>query len=220
MTRRFACIESGIDVSPLLEEIEAHPEIWSIDLNRQSTVEVQRETESVLLHAHDSPASFREARQRHPIRYVGRPTRAAEALPRHRAFVEQLARRAHGVPGRAALVRLRPGGRVYEHVDRGLYYQLRSRYHLVLQSRAGSPLRAGDEQVRMREGELWWFDNRLPHEAMNDSDAPRIHLIVDILSPGSVAALPLRMLRSPRETLRRLRRKLSRAAREPDHDRR
>lgn len=40
----------------------------------------------------------------------------------------------------------------------------------------------------MRSGELWWFDNDQLHEARNDADDDRIHLIFDLL-PGCDAAL-------------------------------
>jgi len=33
----------------------------------------------------------------------------------------------------------------------------------------------------MREGELWWFDNKQYHEACNESDEWRIHYIFDLL---------------------------------------
>ncbi|MFN2328570.1 MAG: aspartyl/asparaginyl beta-hydroxylase domain-containing protein [Chromatocurvus sp.] len=45
-------------------------------------------------------------------------------------------------------------------------------------------MRAGDEEVRMQEGELWWFDNRQIHEAYNDGDENRVHLIFDLLPPA------------------------------------
>jgi hypothetical protein len=32
----------------------------------------------------------------------------------------------------------------------------------------------------MREGELWWFDNKQPHDSVNASDEWRIHVIFDI----------------------------------------
>jgi len=35
----------------------------------------------------------------------------------------------------------------------------------------------------MREGELWWFDNKALHEAMNLGSEDRIHLIFDVLGP-------------------------------------
>ena len=42
-------------------------------------------------------------------------------------------------------------------------------------------MKAGDEEIRMREGELWWFDNDQMHEAVNDGDEDRIHIIFDLL---------------------------------------
>jgi aspartyl/asparaginyl beta-hydroxylase (cupin superfamily) len=41
-------------------------------------------------------------------------------------------------------------------------------------------MRCGDEEIAMHEGELWWFDNKEEHEARNDSDHDRIHLIFDL----------------------------------------
>ena len=208
MTTRFRRIESDVAIAPMLAEIESLSEVWGEDGRRQTEVAVQRETETVPITLHSGEAPFREVRQKHPIRYRGLPTTAAAQLPHTMAFVETLAGRLRGRLGRAALVRLRPHGRVYEHVDRGLYYQLRDRYHLVLKSPVGSRLRAGPEEVRMKEGELWWFDNRLPHEAFNDGDEPRIHLIIDVLGPGSLLRFLARVLLRPNVTMGALVRKI------------
>ena len=40
----------------------------------------------------------------------------------------------------------------------------------------------------MQEGELWWFDPTVSHEAFNDADEDRIHIIVDVLSRQSLRA--------------------------------
>lgn len=81
------------------------------------------------------------------------------------------------------------------HVDIGSYYFIRNRFHLVLRSPSGSVLRAGDEQVRMSEGELWWFNNKQHHSAFNESDEWRIHYIFDLLPPSyaSLAVNPVRV---------------------------
>ena len=39
----------------------------------------------------------------------------------------------------------------------------------------------------MGAGELWWFDNDQPHEAFNDGDEDRIHMIFDLLPKARVA---------------------------------
>ena len=43
------------------------------------------------------------------------------------------------------------------------------------------------EDARMREGELWWFDNKQEHEAFNDGEADRIHFIFDLLPRARAA---------------------------------
>ncbi len=74
---------------------------------------------------------------------------------------------------------------MYPHRDAGDYYRVRDRYHLVLRSPLGSFLRAGDQTVLMREGELWVFNNKIRHTAWNPARVPRIHLIFDLLPrPG------------------------------------
>ena len=46
-------------------------------------------------------------------------------------------------------------------------------------------LRAGDQKVVMREGELWVFNNKIEHAAQNPARVTRIHLIFDLLPmPG------------------------------------
>jgi aspartyl/asparaginyl beta-hydroxylase (cupin superfamily) len=120
-----------------------------------------------------------QGRKRRDV-HESRWTTGSRSFPLARAFLKQTARALDSELSRAKIVCLPPGHRVYPHVDRGEYYRLRNRYHLVLSS-TGSWMRAGDEEVRMQRGELWWFDNDQVHEASNDGDSDRIHLIFDLL---------------------------------------
>ncbi len=197
--KHFRLIERDIDVAPMVQEILDHPQVWSLDSSRQNKVSVQRDTEAVLLVGHsDHAMGDRKAREDMPLRYVGRPTSVSALFPATLAFVERLVRRMHGLPGRAVVVRLKPGGQVYRHTDDELYYRLRDRFHIVLKSVAGSRFRCSEEEVRMKEGELWWFESQVPHEAFNDSEEDRVHLIVDVLSPKSLLAFLIRPLRRAR----------------------
>jgi aspartyl/asparaginyl beta-hydroxylase (cupin superfamily) len=96
-------------------------------------------------------------------------------------FLKEFAKERNEILGRAKIVCLPAGKQVYPHIDRGEYYRVRNRYHLVLKSSLGSWMKTGDEEVRMQEGELWWFDNNEMHEARNDGDQDRIHVIFDML---------------------------------------
>lgn len=182
----FRLIKHNVDVQPFLSEIAAIEGAWDLATGRQDKIAVQREAEAIPLRGLvKSKIGGRKRRDVHESRYTSNSRKFLVA----RAFLESFAAEQDAELGRGKIVRLLPGRRVYPHIDRGEYYRVRDRYHLILQSAAGSYLKAGDEAVRMREGELWWFDNNAMHEAHNDGDAQRIHLIFDMLPRHRVAEI-------------------------------
>lgn len=82
--------------------------------------------------------------------------------------------------GRCIINKLNPGGRIYPHKDTKDHAEYWDRFHIVLKSAPGSLFRCEDEEVNMRTGEIWWFNNALEHEVINNSAEERIHLVVDI----------------------------------------
>ncbi len=174
----FRMIKDGIDVNPFLDEIDSVSDAWDLNTGRQDKIAVQREAQAIPLRGLvKSKINGRERRDVHESRY----TNSSKRFVRARRFLQEFATEHYAEMGRAKIVRLMPGRRVYPHIDRGEYYRVRDRYHLILQSSAGSYMKCGDEEIRMREGELWWFDNNEMHEAYNDGDLERIHLIFDML---------------------------------------
>ncbi|HEY5657582.1 MAG TPA: aspartyl/asparaginyl beta-hydroxylase domain-containing protein [Myxococcota bacterium] len=181
----FERLERGVDVAPILAEIERQPDAWARQTGRQEKAGVQRETAAIPIRGlRKSRIRCRRRRDVHESRY----TTLSHGFPAAVSFIRLVALERDAELGRAKIVSMRPHGRVHPHVDRGHYYALRDRLHLVVQSPGGSRLRAGEEEVRMREGELWWFDNKQLHEAFNDSDVERIHLIFDLLPRGPEGA--------------------------------
>ena len=168
-----------IATGPLLAELEAVPETWERDTSRQRKVRCQRHTRNIFLRTAKKPLppGAKNANDVHESRVL----RTAARFPRTLACCERIADGLGAELGRATLVALLPESKVYSHVDTGAYYRIRDRYHLVLRSRGGSPLTAGDDTVVMREGELWVFNNKVRHWANNPSSEPRIHLIFDVL---------------------------------------
>ena len=178
--QNFRLLDPEVEIKPLLAEIQNNSALWLRDTSRQDKVKVQRETNTIYLRSAVKPfppgvTSANDVHESHP-------TKTAEKFPKVFSWVKGFAKSIGGELGRVTIVRLAAHGRVYRHIDRGAYYQLRDRYHLVLHSPAGSLLGAGEEWVRMKPGELWWFDNKKPHEAINEADDWRIHLIFDVLN--------------------------------------
>ncbi|WP_282606119.1 aspartyl/asparaginyl beta-hydroxylase domain-containing protein [Pelagibius sp. Alg239-R121] len=174
----FRCITSAIDTLPFLKEIASIEGAWNQSTGRQAKIKVQREARAIPLRGlRKSAINGRKRSDVHESRW----TTGSISYPIASRFLRDVARDENSQLGRAKIVCLPAGRRVYPHIDRGEYYLLRNRFHLVLKSAHGSWLKAADEEVRMREGELWWFDNKQVHEAHNDGDQDRIHIIFDLL---------------------------------------
>lgn len=186
--KHFKRVRSGIDVRPFLAEIEAIPDVWGVSTGRQEKFAVQREAQSVTLRGlFRSGGDTRTGWDVHESRW----SKISRRLPTARSFLALFAAEMSCELSRAKIVLLPGGGKVYPHFDRGEYYRVRDRYHLILRSTDGSFMKAGKEEVRMKEGELWWFNNKKMHEARNEGEGDRIHFIFDLLPRtmlGEVAA--------------------------------
>lgn len=191
----FQRIRSGVAVQPLLDSVAEVDAAWDLQTGRQEKVRVQREAQAIPLRG--LRKSCLHGRARRDVQ-ESRWTTGSKRFPVLRHVLQTIAEDLEADLGRAKLVLLPAGRRVFPHIDRGRYYQLHDRYHLVLKSSSGSWLRAGDEEVRMREGELWWFDNRQIHEAHNDGTEDRIHLIFDLLPPAKRAVARQQLLAAQR----------------------
>ena len=179
--RHFTKITEYVDIIPLLEELDAAPEMWLADTSRQRKVRCQRNTRNIFLRTpmKPLPSGATNANDVHESRIAP----AAKRFPRALALCERIAEELEATLGRATLVALLPKSQVFPHVDAGAYYRIRDRLHIVLKSSRGSPLSAGGETVVMRTGELWAFNNKARHWANNPSTETRVHLIFDLLPP-------------------------------------
>lgn len=174
----FRRIKAAIDTQPFLDEIAAVQGAWDLSTGRQDKIKVQREARAIPLRGlRKSAIAGRKRRDVHESRW----TSGSANFPLACQFLRDVAKIENSLLSRGKIVCLPAGRRVYPHIDRGEYYAVRNRYHLVLKSASGSWLKSGDEEIRMQEGDLWWFDNKQVHEAFNDGDQDRIHMIFDLL---------------------------------------
>lgn len=175
--RYFQLIRPQVDPAPFLAEINRLDDPWDIATGRQDKIKVQREARAIAIRGlRKSAVGTLDRRDVHASRY----TSTARLFPYTTAFLEQFAQDYGGELARAKIVCLPAGHRVYPHIDRGEYYAVRDRFHLVLQGQPGSWLKAGNEQLEMQTGELWRFDNKAVHEAFNGGTGDRIHFIFDL----------------------------------------
>ena len=79
---------------------------------------------------------------------------------------------------RCGFLSLPVDGYVGAHIDEGTYYKTRDRYHLSI---AGQyQYFVGNESAIVDAGTLFWFNNKMPHGAVNLGDEPRITFVFDM----------------------------------------
>lgn len=174
---------------PLLLAIRRRPDLWNEDtFLRDYPQGPFGEVESIMLRFPEKRVFEQESEveaykrgdhffdQHESIDYP-----AYALLPEARPLVMDLMAYVKGERlGRVMVNKIAPGGRIFPHADTPEHANYYSRFHIVLESYPGSNFRCDDEQVHMAAGEIWWFNNKLEHEVVNNSAGDRIHMIIDI----------------------------------------
>jgi hypothetical protein len=184
--QNFQRISGGVDIMPLLLAVKRRPDLWKEDTYLRDYPQGPfAQIESIMLRFPvKGVCETEEELKNHLSTYdqhenVDYP--AYKLLPEARPLVMNLMAYVGGERlGRIMINKIAPGGVIYPHADTPAHADYYSRFHIVLQSQPGVVFRAGDEQVHMATGEVWWFDNKQEHEVINNSADDRIHMIVDI----------------------------------------
>lgn len=197
--RNFLRISQGIEVMPLLMEITRNQDWWHADDYLRSYPQGPfAEVDSIILRfpartVYETEQAVKEHlddKRYDPHECIDQPIYAQ--IPVARILVMRIFSYLGATRlGRVMINRIKPGGRIFKHADtleHALYWQ---RHHIVLQSAPGAFFEAGNENVYMAPGELWWFNNGKPdkdgnrpeHQVINNSAVERIHLIMDCKIP-------------------------------------
>lgn len=191
--RNFQLIATGVDPLPLLHALTLRPELWNnVTTRTHHAQSAHRVIDDILLRYNAfNPAEddFVET-VCSELPAVNHP--AFALLPQAVPIVFGLMARVQGEHlGRVFISRMAPGMCIPPHSDRiaeaealfpekmppAEYYE---RYQIALKASPGVVFRAGDEEVFMEPGTIWWFNNQVVHEVQNNSGDDRISLVVDI----------------------------------------
>ncbi len=183
---------ADIDPLPLLHALMRNPQMWNTNRTRTHHPQsAHRVVDDILLRYNEfkDGDDFVE-KVCSELSCVNMP--AFDALPQAQPILFGLTARVMGEHlGRVFISRMAPGVCIPPHTDRippaeeafpdrvppAVYF---SRYQIALKAQPGIIFKAGEEQVYMAPGEVWWFDNCVEHEVLNHSSDDRISLVVDI----------------------------------------
>lgn len=177
------------DVLPVLHQLQRQPQLWKADTYLRDYPQGPfGDTETVFLRF--PPASVTELERGEKDQHECVWMDGAVHLPAARKLIFDLMNRTEGERvGRVMINKLRCGGRVYPHADTPVHANYWDRYHIVLQSSPGCDFRCGEERVYMAPAQVWWFQNAIEHEVVNNGSIERIHMIIDIRHSAPVAGL-------------------------------
>lgn len=171
---------ANINIVPLAVQIARQASLWKADTYLRDYPQGPfGDTETIFLRF--PPASVSELERGEKDQHECIWMDGALHLPAARQMIFNLMATVEGERlGRVMINKLRPGGRIYPHADTPAHAEYWDRFHIVVQSLPGNTFRCGDESIHMRTGEVWWFQNAIEHEVVNNSADDRIHMVIDI----------------------------------------
>lgn len=185
--RNFIKIADGIDVKPLLSQLDANPELWDAHSIRKTAPNSPHNRMSDIWVRYRDVAPFEKAgdyrtfNDEHiPIWYP-----SWKALPGLRPIIFNLMAMTEGeMLGGVLITRIPAGQGIAPHADRGWHVQQYDKFYLSLRSSPGAGFycdAGGSLDILEPEpGEIYLFDNRLNHWVENKSSEDRITLITCI----------------------------------------
>ena len=187
--QHFLKLAHQVDILPLLLAIKRRPDLWKEDkFLRDYPQGPFGEIESIILRFPEKRVFEQEEDLAAYKRGEGRFDQhesidypAYKLLPEARSLVMNLMHFVGGERlGRVIINKIKPGGRIFAHEDTPEHANYYSRFHIVLESYPGADFRCVDEHVHMAQADVWWFNNKLDHEVINNGSGDRIHIVVDI----------------------------------------
>lgn len=177
--KHFLQLPGFIDPGPLLAALQLQQGLWNSHEGRKEHEQSpHRGTSDLWLRYNDLNElkdDYKEWTKQHDSIWLP----AARFLPQIRPIIFSLMARVEATRlGGVLLTRVPPGGKVLPHADVGWhprYYNMK--VYVPLAANPFCRNRVLDESVVMAPGELWYFDNTLEHEVVNEGDTERITLI-------------------------------------------
>ena len=179
MGKFIKVIKTGIDVSKVTEQLRKNPSDW----NHQKKEEGVRS----LVNEHgfdDLPISNLQltiGAVKKKKDFVGNSELSVNtpAYKRHTEIIK-LIKEEFGNKEiyRCGFLALPVDEYVGAHIDEGTYYKTKDRYHLSIKGEY--QYFTGGEIIKVKPGTLFWFNNKMPHGAVNTSDETRITFVFDV----------------------------------------
>ncbi len=172
-------IFSGFDVSPLVEQLAYHPELWNehtLRTDRYNTPHTDVSDIWVRFNAWENfdGDAFKFTMEPHESAWYPCITK----IPAAWSLARKVMRLVGGKKlGGILITRIPAHGEVKAHVDSGWHASTYSKYAVQIKGNRDQVFWVGCDELRPEVGDVYAFDNSRLHGVRNDSDEERITLI-------------------------------------------
>ena len=174
--KNIKILKKGIDVSKVKEQLEQYSDDWYIQRKGSDTLlekgyaDIDVGNLQLIMGAVAEKDDFvGDSELSKPTPAYGRHTEILRIIEK-----EMPGRELH----RCGFLSLPIDGYVGAHIDEGTYYLTRDRYHISI---AGQyQYFCGNETAIVDAGTLFWFNNKMPHGAVNLGEETRITFVFDM----------------------------------------
>ena len=173
--KNIRIIQTGVDVSGILNQLHQYPEDWGSQKNIENTKQQDPTKYTTTADVLQLIMGGVETEDQ----YVGNTEICIQtpAYEKHTEILTYLGKYFKKLR-RCGFLALPVGQIVGTHIDEGTYYLTKDRYHLSIQGKY--EYNVGDERIIIEPGTLFWFNNKLPHSAVNIGDNIRITFVFDV----------------------------------------
>jgi hypothetical protein len=179
----FQKLANQINVQPILDALDANPQLWNQNPIRTTHVENDYGLKSPHLEVDDILIRFNRMDQSLEQAVVATDCYwypASDLIPVDQIIYQLMpAVRADQI-GRVMITKMAPGAFIAPHEDQGPPAEYYQRFHLCLQNEPGAQFICGDEVMEPLPGDLFWVNNAATHSVRNDSMVDRLTLIIDL----------------------------------------
>jgi len=178
--KHVSLLPDWVNVAFLAAQLEQNPDLWDSRTLRTSIPGGPFDGTSDIWLRYRDPSEVKEPKQwNEPHEAVWYPE--AQPLSAAKVIARKLCERmGMNKLGGVLITRIPPGGEVKWHTDKGGWHahHYDRKVYVVIQGNDQCVNYFEDEQVIMRTGEAWLFDNLVRHRVLNHGDEPRVSLIV------------------------------------------
>jgi hypothetical protein len=170
---RIRKVGEGMNVQPLFEALQAHPELWDQTPDRTAPAHSpHHDLHDIYIRYGENPL---DAQPHESLWYP-----AASILPvKDLIFDLMYAMRGERLGG-VLITRIPPGKMCKPHRDGGWHAGYYEKFGIQIQSAPGQAFCFEGESLETKPGDVFWFDNAYTHWVTNDTPHDRITLIVTL----------------------------------------